>query len=93
MPHLRPPREHAVTSTITTLSGQLGRLLASEPSDAAQLADLASALNVMREGIRCQQALERIDWLLLDLRGLAQEYETREALDAKHYHEQMRRRA
>lgn len=59
------------SSTVVTLSGQIAKLLISEPSDSAQLADLASALNVMREAIRDEEAIQRIDWLLQDLEFFA----------------------
>ena len=65
-------------SNITALSGAIAKLMTREPSDAAQLADLATVLRILREAVRDEQALERIDWLLLDLKGMAKKQEERE---------------
>lgn len=65
-------------STITALSGAIATLMTRELSDAAQLRELASVLRILREAVRDKQALERIDWLLLDLNGMAERREERE---------------
>ena len=58
-------------STVTALSGAIAKLLTRECSDAAQLADLATVLRIVREAVRDEQAIERIDWCLLDLAHFA----------------------
>ena len=50
-----------MTATITALSGAIAKLLTRECSDAAQLADLATVLRILREAIRNKQALKVID--------------------------------
>jgi len=78
-------------SNIPALARAIAKLLAREPSDAIQLAELAVVVRILREAVRDEQALERIDWLLLDLRGFIETYEQREALDEHHYDNMIRR--
>ena len=78
-------------SNITALAGAIGQLLTRESSDAAQLADLASVLRILREAVRDEQALERIDWLLADLTHFTKVRAQAEALEQYQYHEAMRR--
>lgn len=82
-----------MSATLTTIAGQLGQLLTRETSDAAQLADLATVLCIIREAIRDEQALERLDWLLLDLQHFATVRAEAEANEEAQYHDAMRRRA
>lgn len=79
-----------MSATITSLAGAIAKLLTRELSDAAQLHDLASVLRILREAVRDKQALERIDWLLLDIDHFATVRAQDEALSQ--YHEQRRRR-
>lgn len=57
------------------LAGAIAKLLTRELSDAAQLADVASVLRIIREAVRDEGALERIDWCLLDITYFAEQAE------------------
>jgi len=60
-----------MTAQCTHAAGLIAQMLSREPSDAEQLLAVASVLNVLRECVRDTAALERIDWLLLDLKFFA----------------------
>ena len=62
-----------MTATITSLAGAIGQLLTRNDSDAEQLADVASVINVITEAIRAPEARERMEWLLADLRYFAEQ--------------------
>lgn len=80
-------------NNILTLTGQLGQILARESSDAEQLADLASALRIIREAVRDEEAAQRIDWLLTDIDSFARERAESERESEAEHHHYMRRSA
>lgn len=80
-----------MTATITSLAGAIGQLLTRNDSDADQLADVATVLRIVKEAVRDEQAIERIDWLLLDLEHFAMVRAESEALSEYHEQQRMRR--
>lgn len=78
-------------STITAFAGAIAQLLTREPSDAAQLADVATVLRIVVEAVRDEEAIGLFKWVLADLDFYASERAISERRAEAHHHDRCRR--